>query len=131
LIIQAAAAPHLTIVTRRYTLFDADQGNIADVLPDPSALLKPMPVDTHTKLQAPSDRFICLIDSSSGLPDMGLLARISPQLTQSLAGFQPVLYKPNDVILAFLSGLPADLWRVTREARGPNLSVYLVERLHP
>jgi hypothetical protein len=131
LIIQAASAPHLTIITRRYTLFDADQGNIADVTPDPSAMIKSIPIEINTKLQAPSDHFLCLVDRSSGLPDMGLLARISPQLTQSLAGFQPVLYKPNDVILAFLSGLPADLWRVTREARGPNLSVYLVERLHP
>ncbi|MEI8140393.1 MAG: hypothetical protein WCI03_11065 [bacterium] len=131
LIAQAAAAPHLTIVTRRYTLFNADQGNIADVLPDPLAMIKPMPVETNTKLQPPSNHFICLIDRFTGLPEMGILTRISPQLTQSLAGFQPVLYKPNDSILAFLAGLPADVWRVTQETRGPNLSIYLVERLHP
>lgn len=129
LILSAASAPRLTVITRRYTLFNADQGNMADALPDPAAKLRQIPVETDSRLNPRTDHFLCLIDRSSGLPDMGLLDRISPALTQSLAGWQTRLYQPNEVILAFLRALPPDAWRVTREDRGNNLSLYFAERL--
>ncbi|MEI7880127.1 MAG: hypothetical protein WCI95_04545 [bacterium] len=131
LIARAAAAPNVAIISRRYTLFNADQGNMADVLPDPKAHIRQIPVEKDTRLKPPSDHFVCLVDRFSGLPDMGLLDRISPELTQSLAGFQDLLYKPNEVILAFLAALPPQAWRITQEERGLKLSIYLVERLRP
>lgn len=129
LIARAAAAPHLAVISRRYTLFNGDQGNLANVLPDPAARIRQIPVEKDTRIKPRSDNFLCLVDRSSGLPDMGLLDLISPELTQSLAGYQPLLYKPNEVILAFLKALPPDAWRITQEARGQNLTIYLVERL--
>jgi hypothetical protein len=131
LMLRAAAAPGLAVITRRYSLFNGDQGNLADALPDPAARIRQVPVETDTRLTPPSDHFLCLIDRFSGLPDMGLLDRISPELTHALAGYQPLLYKPNEVILAFLAGLPTTTWQITREDRGQNLTVYFVERLHP
>ena len=131
LILRAASAPKLSVITRRYTLFGGDQGNMAAVLHDPATKIRQVPVGIDSRIVPRSDRFLCLIDRSSGLPDMGLLDRISPALTQSLADFQPLLYKPNEVILAFLAGLPSETWRITREERGKNLTVYFVERLHP
>ncbi|MEI6563422.1 MAG: hypothetical protein WCO42_03835 [bacterium] len=131
LITRAAALPHLTVITRRYTLFNADQGNIAGVLQDPAAGIRQRPVESNSRLAPPSDNFICLIDRKIDLPDMGFLAKISPNLTQSLANYQPILYKPNEVILSFLESLPTDAWRVTREEHGQNLSIYLAERLIP
>jgi hypothetical protein len=131
LILQAAAASGLAVITRRYSLFNGDQGNLADALPDPAARIRQVPVETGTRLTPPSDHFLCLIDQFSGLPDMGLLDRISPELTHALAGYQTLLYKPNEVILAFLATLPATAWQITREDRGQALTIYFVERLHP
>ncbi|MEI6789008.1 MAG: hypothetical protein WCL49_11085 [bacterium] len=131
LILHAAATPGLAVITRRYSLFNGDQGNLSDALPDPAARIRQIPVETDTRLTPPSDHFLCLIDRFSGLPDMGLLDSISPELTHALAGYQPLLYKPNEVILAFLATLPATTWQITREDRGQNLTVYFVERLHP
>jgi hypothetical protein len=131
LILHAAAAPGLAVMTRRYSLFNGDQGNLADALPDPAAHIRQVPVETDTRLTPPSDHFLCLIDRFSGLPDMGLLDRISPELTHALAGYQPLLYKPNEVILAFLAGLPSTTWQITQEDRGKSLTVYFIERLHP
>jgi len=128
---RAAAAPGLAIITRRYTLFYGDQGNLTKVLPDPAAGIRQLPVEKDTRLVPPSNHFLCLVDRFSGLPDMGLLDRISPDLTRSLAQYQPLLYKPNDVILSFLDTLPPEFWRVTQEDRGKNLTVYFVERLGP
>jgi hypothetical protein len=131
LLLRAAAAPKLAVITRRYTLFNGDQGNMADALPDPAARIFHIPVEKDSKLVPPTDQFLCLIDRFTGLPDMGLLDRISPSLTRSLADYQPLLYKPNDVILAFLDSLPKESWRITREDRGKNLIVLFVERLSP
>jgi hypothetical protein len=131
LMLRAASAPGLAVMTRRYSLFNGDQGNMADVLPDPAARIRQVPVETGTRLTPPSDHFLCLIDQFSGLPDMGLLDRISPELTHALAGYQTLLYKPNEVILAFLATLPATAWQITREDRGQALTIYFVERLHP
>ncbi len=128
LITKACTAPHLFIMTRRYTLFDADQGNISDVLIDPRANLIQRSVEVNTRIKIPTNTFICFIDLAAKLPDMGFLARISPDLTQSLTTDQSVLYKPNEVILAFLKSLPANDWKVTLEERGANLQIYLAER---
>lgn len=128
LILRAAKAPKLTVITRRYTLFNADQGNMAAGIPDPAALLRHIPVETGTRIRPRTDHILCLIDRYAGLPDMGLLDRISPALTQSLASYQPLLYEPNQVILAFLASLPKESWRLTREERGKNLTLYLAER---
>lgn len=128
LIARAASLPRLTIVTRRYTLFNADQGNMADVLPDPAANLRQLPVNADTRLTPPPNDFICFIDRFSGLPKMGILDRISPELGQSLVEFQPLLYKPNEVIEAFLDSLPESEWTLTTESRGPNLTIVLAER---
>lgn len=131
LIRRAAAAPQLSLITRRYTGFHADQGNLSDVVPDPAAGVIQIPVDNDTRLIPPQGSFLCLIDRSSGLPEMGLLDRISPELTQSLNRYQSRLYAPNEAILAFLGTLPPDAWRITREERGPNLSLILAERIVP
>ncbi len=128
LIAQAASAPRLALFARRYTLFNADQGNIADVLPDPLARIRQIPVEVSTRLVPPCAHFLCIIDRSTGLPEMGLLDRISPELTQSLTAYQPLLYKPNEFILAFIKALPTNTWHITQENRGTNLSIYLVER---
>lgn len=128
LIARAATLPGLIIVTRRYTLFNADQGNIADVLPDPAARLRQLPVNVDTSLTPPAHHFICLIDRFTALPDYGISGRISPELGQSLTAFQPLLYKPNEVIEAFLGALPESDWTLTREDRGPNLTLVLAER---
>jgi len=127
LILQAAKAANLAIFTRRYTMFNADQGNMADVIPDPTAQILQFPVDKDSHLTPPCYHFLCLVDRSSGLPSMGLLDLISPELTHSLTQYQPMLYKPNEVILAFLASLPTNEWQITREERGPNLSIYFVE----
>ena len=127
LILQAAKAANLAIFTRRYTMFNADQGNMADVIPDPTAQILQFPVDKDSHLTPPCHHFLCFVDRSSGLPSMGLLDLISPELTHSLTQYQPMLYKPNEVILAFLSSLPDDEWKISREERGPNLSIYFVE----
>ncbi|MEI6515996.1 MAG: hypothetical protein WCO77_08465, partial [bacterium] len=123
---RAAAAPGLAIITRRYTLFYGDQGNLAGVLPDPAAGIRQIPVEKGTRLAPPSDHFLCLIDRFSGLPDMGLLDCISPDLTRSLAQHQPLLYAPNQGILDFLKSLSPGEWTITSESRGPNLSLYYV-----
>lgn len=128
LIERAAALPDLIVVTRRYTLFNADQGNMADVLPDPVAGLRQLPVNADTRLTPPSNHFICFIDRFSGLPKRGILDRISPALGQSLAGFQPLLYKPNEVIETLLDSLPESDWTITRESRGTNLTIVLAKR---
>lgn len=128
LLSRAATASILVVVTRRYTLFNADQGNLADVLPDPAAQIRQYPIAMDTRLKFHPAHFLCLIDREAPLPDMGLMARIAPALTQSLSGFQSVLYKPNEVILAYLESLPTDAWTITKETRGPNLTLYLVER---
>lgn len=125
---RVAVAPDLAIISRRYTLFHADQGNLADVLLDPAAGIRQIPVTTDTLLTPPSNHFLCLIDRYSGLPDMGILERISPDLTQSLAGYQPLLYKPNERILAFLDSLPASDWTIEREEVGRNLTLLYVVR---
>jgi len=131
LITRAAGASNLAIITRRYTQFNADQGNMAAVIPDPAARLRQIPTDANSRLTPPFFHFLCIIDRSSGLPDMGLLDRISPELTQSLSRQQSRLYQPNETILAFLTALPTNTWRVTQENRGPNLSLYLVEYRTP
>jgi hypothetical protein len=131
LIAQAATGAHLVVITRRYAMFSGDQGNLAEVLPDPSARVFKIPVEMDTQLAPPCDQFVCLVDRFSGLPNMGILERISPKLTHSLASYQSMLYQPNEIILAFLKGLPPDVWRITHEDRGPNLSVYLIKNLGP
>ena len=128
LIVRAAAAPDLTLITRRYTLSSGDQGCIATVIPDSKAGIRYLGVGEGTRLAVPSRNFICLVDRFAGLPDMGIQERISPELTRMLTGFQVKLYKPNEVILAFLATLPTDTWRITQEDRGQNLSIYFVER---
>jgi hypothetical protein len=129
LILRASMTPNLVIFTRRYTGFNADQGNLADVIPEPTAHITQIPVEKTTHLTPPTGNFLCLIDRFSGLPEMGLLNRISPELPKSLSQFQPMLYAPNEVILSFLKTLPPELWRITREDRGANLSLILAERV--
>lgn len=128
LIARAAMSPHLTVVTRRYTLFSADQGNLAGVLPDPGATIRHMQVQTGTRLQAPADDFLCLVDRYTGLPATSLLDQISPALTHSLARSQSQLYAPNGTILALVDSLPANRWHVQREEAGCNLTLIHVTR---
>lgn len=128
LIARAAALPDLIVVTRRYTLFNADQGNMADVLPDPAAGLRQLPVNADTRLTPPARHFICFIDRYSGLPPRGILDRITPALGESLADYQPLLYKPNEVIETLLDSLPESDWTITRESRGTNLTIVLAKR---
>jgi hypothetical protein len=129
MIARAAAAPHLSVVCRRYTHFNGDQGNLSSALLDPAAQIPQIQVGKDTRLKPPSDHFICLVDRSSGLPKMGILSHISPELIQSLGDAQPLLYAPNVVILAFLDSLSPESWRINQEKRGKNLIVFFVERL--
>lgn len=129
LMLRAAAVPRLSLLTRRYTESHADQGNVSAVVPDPDSGIMQIPVDNDTRLLPPSGTFLCLIDRSSGLPEMGLLDHISPELTKSLNSYQSRLYTPNDVILAFVKTLSPESWKITKEERGANLSVILVERM--
>jgi len=131
LIARAAKAPNLALFTRQYTLFNGNQGNMSEALPDPTTHILQIPVELNSQLTPPFNHFLCLVDRSSGLPDMGLLDLISPDLTHSLTGYQSKLYQPNKVILAFLASLPTEVWQITREERGQNLSVYLIEHRQP
>ena len=128
LLTRAAGAPQLAVVTRRYTFFHADQGNLAAVLPDPAARIRHVPVKADTPPVPPSNHFLCLVDRYGGLPDTGFLDRISPELTQSLASYQPALYQPNEKIVEFVSGLPKESWEVTWEQSAPGLMIAFVER---
>ena len=128
LMVRAARASKLILMTRYYTLFPGNQGDLAEAILDPAAKITQFRVGLDTAFPAFPGPLLCLLDGELDLGDMGILARISPELTTSLAGYQPLLYAPNVRIEAFLATLPHDLWIATSETRGPKLKMVLAER---
>ncbi|MEI8352869.1 MAG: hypothetical protein WCG36_11240, partial [bacterium] len=127
LMTRAAQDRRLIAMTRCYTLFPGDQGDLPGTVMDPAAHIIRALVGKDTPMPSPSGPILCLLDGELDLGDMGLLSRISPELTSALAGYQPLLHAPNRRIEAFLASLPRNSWSVTTEMRGPKLKLVLAK----
>lgn len=129
----AVAAQHstLSIMTRRYSLFQGDQGDLVGAVVDPAADVDQILVSTDISIPTPTGAVLCLIDAPLTLEDPGILGRISPSLTHSIAEFQPILYAPNLMILHYLGSLPREQWQVRHAAITPGLTAALAIPLHP
>lgn len=130
LVTAAARQEALSVMTRRYTLFPGDQGDLLNAVADPAARLKQSLVDSTTVMPRPCGPILALIDTERPLEDTGVWGRISPALANEQASYQPLLYAPNRMIAEYLASLPSG-WSLRREDHGPRLMLFLAAPPQP